>query len=108
MELSKEAKDAIVMQGASAALGTVMGAVTKQTITRRTNPATGIAAQVGSAVGSAAARGAGVSGSLAAGAAVVTGKVAAVTVVATAAAPFVIGAAIVGGAGYGIYRLFKR
>lgn len=66
-----------------------------------------LAAQVGSAAAAAARNGAGVGGSLAAGSAVVTAKAAAVWSAAAAAAPVAIGVAVVGAAGYGLYRFFK-
>jgi hypothetical protein len=47
------------------------------------------------------------SGSVGAGVAVVTAKVAAGAALATAAAPFVVGAAVVGGVVYGLNKLLK-
>lgn len=104
---SSNLKEKAQNQACAAALGAAFGAVTKQTFTPPRPMKGGLAAQVASASAAAAVGGAGLSGSAAAGAAVVTAKVAAVATAATVAAPFVAAAAVVGGVGYGLYRLFK-
>jgi hypothetical protein len=72
----------------------------------RKDSRTPLAMQVGSAMGAVAVGRAGVGGTIAAGTAVVTAKVVAVTVLATAAPPFVIGAAAIGAIGWGLYKAF--
>lgn len=97
--------DAAAKQAAALTLGIVDGAVFKHASVFRPTPAGGsFAMTVGSAIGAAGASGAGIGGSLTAGAAVVTAKVAAAAAIGAAAAPFLLAA----GAGYGLYRLFKK
>jgi hypothetical protein len=96
----------VATQAAFTATGAAIGAATHHAITPRSGSRTPLALQVGSAMGAAAARRAGVSGTIAAGTAVVTAKVAAVTALATAAAPLVIGAAAIGAVGWGLYKVF--
>ena len=100
--MEDKTKQAIGMQAASFSAGAIGGAITKHASTPHGRGA--LAATIGSAMGAAGATGAGVGGSLAAGAAVVTAKVAVVAAAGAAAAPFVLAA----GAGYGLYKLFKK
>ncbi len=101
---AETAKRVALEQGSALALGAATGALTKTTISPRLGQRGGFAVQVGSAMGVAAATGAGVSGTVSAGAAVVGAKVVAAGAMATAAAPFILGAA----ACYGIFRLIKK
>ncbi len=100
--MNEETQKALTGQASAFSLGAATGAITKHATQSSGRGA--LAATVGSAVGAAAASGAGVGGSIAAGTAVVTAKVAVVAAAGAAAAPFLLAA----GAGYGIYRLFRK
>jgi hypothetical protein len=105
---TEKAAEVAATQSTAAAMGIAAGALTKKVITPPpTMRSGGTAMQVGSAMGSALSNGAGVGGAVAAGAAVVTAKVAAVAAVATVPAPWVLGAAVIGGVGWGLYKLFE-
>jgi hypothetical protein len=93
-------------QAAYTATGAAIGAATHRAVSQHSGSRAPLAMQVGSAMGAAAERGAGVSGTVAAGTAVLTAKVVAVTAMATAAAPLVIGAAAIGVVGWGLYKVF--
>jgi hypothetical protein len=86
----------------SVALGTVAGAVTKHA--SKTGP---IGVRIGSAVGATLATGGTVGAAMSAGAAPVAAAVAAGTAGVVAAAPFVIGAALIGGAIWGVSKLLE-
>jgi hypothetical protein len=101
-----ELAGAAAKQAAYTAAGAALGAVTQHASKPGSGGQNPIALQIGSAMGAAAAGGAGVGGTLAAGAGVVTAKVAAGVALATAAAPFVVGAALIGAVGFGIFKLF--
>jgi uncharacterized membrane protein YedE/YeeE len=96
----------VATQAAYTATGAAIGAAAHHAITRHSGSRAPLAVQIGSAMGAAAVRGAGVTGTIAAGTAVVTAKVVAVTALATAAAPIVLGAAVVGAVGWGLFKVF--
>ncbi len=94
--------DKVKEQAAAAGIGLALGAATKHVATRGPT-----AAQIGSAVGATLATGGGIGAAASAGVGVVGVKVAAVTALAEGAAPLLAGAALVGGAVWGISKLFK-
>ncbi len=101
---TEKVKETAIAQAALLGVGAGIGALTKHAIKPRPGAHGALVSQVGSTIGAAMRNGAGLGGSLAAGAAVVTAKVAIVTTVGVAVAPFVLAA----GAGYGIYKLWKK
>ena len=87
---------------AQAGIGAAIGALSKHAMT--SGP---MAGQVGSTIGATLATGGTVTAALAAGAVPVTAAVAAGTAAAVAAAPFVLGAAAIGGVIWGISKLLE-
>jgi len=105
MSIEENVKKQAAGLSAGAAMGALTGIASSST---RMNPyAPQTAIQVGQAAGAALRNGSGVSGAAVAGAAVLTAKAAAITTVAVAAAPFVVGAAVIGGIGYAAYKLWN-
>lgn len=101
---TEKVKETAIAQAALLGVGAGIGALTKHAIKPRPGAHGALVSQVGSTIGAAMRNGAGLGGSLAAGAAVVTAKLGVVAVIGVAAAPYLAAA----GAGYGIYRLWKK
>ena len=106
--MNDKTKKAVAEQTLAVAGGFALGTVSGHAISPRPGGRTPpLAMQVASTMGAAAANGAGLGGTLAAGTALITAKVTAGMALAAVAAPYVLGAAFICGATWGMYKLLE-